>query len=197
MNVSLAATYTREEMETTLKQMAPLKSPGLNGFNPSFYQTYWHIVRDEVTSVVLNFLNNGCFENSINFTYIALISKIKNLVLALDFRPRSLCNVIYKVVSKVFANRLKSLLSTIISKNQSTFMSDRLITHSSLWNSPSYEDKEERVERYYGDKVGHLQSIWHGGMEFFSHNDEKTWFWRGVSFQNHNLYFYSVLCGVN
>lgn len=142
-------------------------------------------------------MNNGCFENSINFTYIALISKIKNLVLASDFGPISLYNVIYKVVSKVFANRLKSLLSTIISKNQSAFMLDHLITYSSLWNRSSYEDKEERVERYYDDKFGHLQSIWQGEMKFFGHNDEKIWFWRGVGFQNHNLYFYSVQCGVN
>lgn len=56
MNDSLTAHYIREEVEMTLKQLAPLKAPGPDGFNPSFYQTFWHIVGDEVTSVILNFL---------------------------------------------------------------------------------------------------------------------------------------------
>lgn len=85
MNSNLAATFTREEVEMTLKQMAPLKSPCPDGFNLGFYQTYWHIVEDEVTSVVLKFLNDGCFDNRINFTYITIIPKIKNPMYALDF----------------------------------------------------------------------------------------------------------------
>lgn len=57
--------------------MAPLKSSGPNGFNPSFYQFYWHIMGEAVTSVVLNFLNNGMFDKCINFIYIILIPKVK------------------------------------------------------------------------------------------------------------------------
>lgn len=65
-----------------LKQMAPLKSLGLDGFNPNFYQPYWHIVGDKVTHVVLKFANECIFDTCINFTYIVLIPKIKNLIYA-------------------------------------------------------------------------------------------------------------------
>lgn len=108
--------------------MAPLKSLCLDDFNPSFYQIYWQIVRDGVTSIILNFLNDGIFDSCINFTYIVLIPKVKNPMCAFDFRPISLCNVIYKLVSKILANRLKLNLPSIISKTQSAFILGCLIS---------------------------------------------------------------------
>lgn len=113
MNQFFSENYTKEEVLTELKQMAPLKSSGPDGFNPNFYQSYWHIVGDEVTSVVLKFFNDGTFDHYTNFTYIVLISKIKNPVNVSDFRPISLCNVIYKLVSKVLVNRLKQIPLTL------------------------------------------------------------------------------------
>lgn len=107
MNSSLTKQFTREEVKLALKQMVPLKSLGLDGFNPVFYQTYWHIVGDEVTLMALKFLNEGIFDNCINFTYITLIPKVKCPTKAFDFRPISLCNIIYNLASKVLANRLK------------------------------------------------------------------------------------------
>lgn len=93
MNAELTKQFTKQEVKIALKQMAPMKLPRLDNFNPSFYQTYWHIVGEEVTLVVLKFLNEGIFDNCINFTYIVHIPKIKCLVKTFDFKPTSLCNV--------------------------------------------------------------------------------------------------------
>ena len=78
--------------------------------NAFFYQKFWHIVGNDVSSVVLDFLNFGNMIPEINYTYIVLIPKVKSPEKMIDFRPISLCNVIYKIISKVLANRLKTIL---------------------------------------------------------------------------------------
>ena len=69
---------------------------------------------DTIVLAVLDFLNNGNMLPEINHTNIVLIPKIRNPVKMSDFRPISLCNVIYKIISKVLANRLKQVLPQII-----------------------------------------------------------------------------------
>lgn len=85
MNNSLLVTFTKEEVEMALRQMAPLKYPGPEGFNLGFYEIYWHLLGEEVTSMVLKFLNDGCFDNAINFTYIVLITNKKNPLYASEW----------------------------------------------------------------------------------------------------------------
>jgi hypothetical protein len=93
-----------------------------------FFQKFWHIVGDLVVKAVLSFLNSSHMFWKINYTHIALIPKIKNPQRVSDFRPISLCNVIYKIISKVLANRLQRILPQIISDSQSAFLPERLIT---------------------------------------------------------------------
>lgn len=126
MNASLMKEFTKKEVGAALSQMGPLKLPSPDGLPAAFYHEHWSSVGDEVCNVVLNFLNSGVF-NEVNHTYIALIRKIKDPIKASDFRPISLCNVLYKIISKPLANRLKLILLDIISPNQRAFVPARLI----------------------------------------------------------------------
>ena len=97
-----------------------------------FFQKYWSIVGINVSNMVLNVLNFGMTLFEINRTNIALVPKTNNPQRMTDFRPISLCNVVYKLISKTIANRLKAILPHIITENQSAFTADRLITDNVL-----------------------------------------------------------------
>jgi hypothetical protein len=152
MNSQLLGKVTKEEVHQALFQMAPLKSPGLDGFPPAFYQDHWNLVEEEVVTAVREFFNNGCIDPDINFTHIALVPKKKNLVGVSDFRPISLCNVVYKILSKVFANRLKYILPVIISCNQLTFIPGQLISDNII---AAYETLHIMHSHMYG-RVGYM-----------------------------------------
>jgi hypothetical protein len=138
--------------------MAPLKASGPNGMPPLFFQKYWKVVGPEVTQGVLSCLNSGHILNAINHTFITLIPKVKTLEKITEFRPISLCNVIYKLISKVIANRLKGILPSIISEAQSAFVPRRLITNNVLvaFETLHHMHSTKYRKRWsYGYEVGH------------------------------------------
>ena len=131
-------------------EMAPLKAPGPNGMPPLFFQTYWTDVSMDVTHAVLSCLNSCSILKSINHTFITLIPKVKNLEKVSNFRPISFCNVIYKIISKLIANRLKPVLNSIISETQSAFIADRLITNNILITFESLHHMKNNCTRKKG-----------------------------------------------
>ena len=132
MNDELAAPFQRSEVELAIKQMDPLKAPGPDGMPPLFFQQFWPTVGEDVIEAVLTCLNSGTIPTSINRTFITLIPKVKSSVKFSEFCPIALCNTLYKIISKVLANRLKKILPCVISESQTAFQSSKAISDNIL-----------------------------------------------------------------
>ncbi|KAK2663493.1 hypothetical protein Ddye_002067 [Dipteronia dyeriana] len=112
--------------------MNPIKAPRSDSLPAIFYQRYWNMVGKYVTNVCLNVLNNRASMEKINNTIISLILKVPNLRRITEYRPISLCNVIYKAIAKATTKRLKHVLGRIISETQCVFVPGRLITDNTI-----------------------------------------------------------------
>lgn len=132
MNSKLLKNVSPEEVKEAVFQMGPWKAPGPDGYPAMFYQAYWGIVGEKVINAVQHFFISGCMDPKINVTHIVLVPKSSNPKKVSDFRPISLCNVLYKVISRIIVNRLKGLMPMLISENQSAFIKGRMITDNIL-----------------------------------------------------------------
>ena len=95
------------EVIAALKQMVPLKALGLDGMPSLFFQHFWGVVDQEVTTSILSRLNTSKLPQLVNNNFITLISKVRSPKFVSEHHPISLCNVLYKIFSKVLANVLK------------------------------------------------------------------------------------------
>lgn len=132
MNDSLCRNFSDEEIADALFQIGPLKAHGPDGFPARFYQRNWGLIKSDVVRVVKEFFHTGIMPDGINATAIVLIPKVNQPMELKEFRPISLCNVIYKIVSKCLVNRLRPILDDLISQNQSAFVPGRMITDNAL-----------------------------------------------------------------
>ena len=100
--------------------------------SPIFFQKYWDVMGPQVTQSVIQILRTGIMPIRLNDTYICLIPKVNSPQKITEYRLISLCNVIYKIVAKVLANRLKGVLPKVINDAQSAFVPGRQITDNVL-----------------------------------------------------------------
>lgn len=121
---------TLEQIKSTLFQMHDLKASSLDGFPALFYKEFWPTVGDVVTQEVISFFEVGSMPKEMNNSLIVLIPKNPNPKSTNYFWPISLCNVVYKIISRLLVSKLRSQLDKIISPCQSAFISGRWIVEN-------------------------------------------------------------------
>ncbi|XP_020249117.1 uncharacterized protein LOC109826498 [Asparagus officinalis] len=129
---NLSSPVTKEEIRLAVFSIPENKAPGPDGYSSSFYKSAWSIVGDDVTLAIEEFFKTGKLLGAVNSTSITLIPKVHCPQTPADFRPISCCNCLYKFISKILANRLQSVIGSIISEAQSAFVKGRQISNNIL-----------------------------------------------------------------
>jgi hypothetical protein len=113
---------SREELLYVLNSFKKDRSPGPDGWTVEFYIEFFDLLGEDLLRVVEEVRTSGRVPVSFNSTFIALIPKVDCPETFEGFRPISLCNCIYKIISKVIVVRLKTVLSEVISPEQFGFL---------------------------------------------------------------------------
>ena len=128
--LSLEREFSKDEVSQALVEMEGDKALGLDGFTMAFFHKCWRVVEDDVMAVFKHFHRYSVFERSLNASFLTLIPKKFDAVNIKDFRPISLVGSVYKLLSKVLANRLRVVLDSLISETQNSFVGGRQILDS-------------------------------------------------------------------
>ncbi|XP_019425747.1 PREDICTED: uncharacterized protein LOC109334402 [Lupinus angustifolius] len=124
---NISGNFTTEEIKTTMWSCALEKIPGPDGFNFKFFQEFWDTIKDDISLFLKEFQVNCKLPKGLNSSFISLIPKVLNMVRIEDYRPISLVGSLYKIIAKVLAERLKVVLSLVISPSQPAFLGGRII----------------------------------------------------------------------
>ena len=100
------------------------------GFPHTFFN--WEIVGQDLVEAIQHFFHKGFLLKEWNSTTLTLVPKTQNPSMAKDFRPIACCNVVYKVVRKILANRMQVTLPLVIGPTQSAFIKGRSIVDNVL-----------------------------------------------------------------
>ncbi|KAL4298891.1 hypothetical protein AHAS_Ahas17G0046200 [Arachis hypogaea] len=124
---NLSQFVNKKEIEDAIFAMGSLKAPGDDGLPAGFFKENWQVVGSSVINFVLDSWRNPSGIKDVNNTLLTLIPKVDHPEFVNQFRPISLCNVSYKTITKILANRIKTTLNNRISPAQSSFIPGRKI----------------------------------------------------------------------
>ena len=126
-NINLCKPIMLEELKAVVEDMEEDKALGLDGFSARFITSCWDIIHKDLFKMVLKSQNCNKIRGSTNSAFVALNPKEKDATTFDRFRPISLCNIGYKIITKIMAIRIKGILHKIIPVNQGAFIEGRKI----------------------------------------------------------------------
>jgi hypothetical protein len=118
---------TKEEVLEVLKEFMKDKTPGPDGWTVEFCLHFFELVASNLVEAVEEARMTGAMYKGMNTTFIELIPKVNGLATFGDFRPIYLCNLCYKIITKIIAKRIRPILSRTLSEEQFSFLKGRQI----------------------------------------------------------------------
>ncbi|XP_021992095.1 uncharacterized protein LOC110888906 [Helianthus annuus] len=128
----LESQFSVDEIKSAVFECGDDRAPRPDGFNFRFFKRFWNLFEQDFVSLLAVFFETGIINPGCGSSFITLVPKIKDPSGLDDYRPISLVGVVNKVISKVLANRLKKVIASVISDNQSAFLRGRFILDGPL-----------------------------------------------------------------
>lgn len=125
--VDLIKPFLLEEIKAAIWECDSFKCPEPDGINLGFFKDFWDLLKIDLLNFFTEFHHHGKLTKGLNSTFIALIPKVDNPQRVAEFRPIFLVSSVYKILSKVLANRLRNVVGNVVSKTQSAFIKGRQI----------------------------------------------------------------------
>lgn len=126
--LQLCEDATEDEIYASLLSIGNNKISGIDVYNALFFKHTWKIIKHKMIQVVQSFFRRCKMHKPVNCALISPIPKVASPSNVIEFRPIACCSVLYKIISKVLANRLHSVIHCIMSDNQTSFIPVRKIT---------------------------------------------------------------------
>ncbi|XP_026458890.1 uncharacterized protein LOC113359483 [Papaver somniferum] len=142
-----------------------LKDSGKNGFQAGFFLTQWSTVGNDVVNLVQQFFERKIMPPSLNHRVTCLIPKARQPSTPNDYRPISLCNIIYKIISKLIVIRMKPLMDRIISPTQAAYVPQRLtndnivMAHELVHSMKKSRKKQDDVMLFFQADQGSIEQV--------------------------------------
>ena len=126
----LTVLFSEEEVKVAIRGLNREGAPGSDCIPVFVYSNCWDTLGPEVMATLEDFRVGRCNLDRLNRAYIVLIPKVPGTEHVRDFHPILLSNSIYLIIAKVLANRLRKVLSPLISPLQSALLPGRQMADS-------------------------------------------------------------------
>jgi hypothetical protein len=124
---SIVGPFSKEDIDQVVKIMPCDKALGPDGFNGMFIKKCWHIIRDDIYELCMDFFNGVVDLQAINNSFITLVPKVNSPMSISEFRHIFLINCIVKIITKLMGDRLQSVIIPLVHQNQYGFIKTRTI----------------------------------------------------------------------
>ena len=146
--------FSVDDVKTAIWDCDKYKSPRPDGVHFGFIKEFWEVLKGDIMCFIHDFHRNDKLTKGINTTFIALIPKVDSPQSLNDFRPISLVGCLYKILSKVLANRLKMVMGSLIAETQTVFVKDRQILDEILIANEVVDEARKNKKELMLFKVG-------------------------------------------
>ncbi|GKV51190.1 hypothetical protein SLEP1_g57860 [Rubroshorea leprosula] len=173
--------FSESEIKAAVWECDSSKALGPDGFNFKFIKCEWELIKDDVIRFLQEFHKNSKMVRGLNTSFIVLVPKSNNPQKIEEYRPISLIGVMYKILSKLLANRLKKVLHQVVGEQQTAFLSGRQLMDGVLIANEVIDEAKKKKRKTIMFKIDFEKAYDKVSWEFLEYMMQRMGFcdkWR-------------------